>query len=72
MISFLEAYEIHGPDTMAIAKAMGVQEHEADRLINARMDSRKVWPPRIDRTAFIPSNNYEARARRARYARTHE
>lgn len=35
---FSLAYRIHGPDTLAISKALGIEEHEADTLINAHME----------------------------------
>jgi len=37
-MNFSEAYRIAGPDTMVISKLLDIPEHEADRLINARMD----------------------------------
>lgn len=37
---FLDAYKLHGNDTIAIAEALGIPEHEADRLINAKMNER--------------------------------
>lgn len=37
-MTFLEAYSIHGPDSVAISKALNIPEHEADHLINAEMD----------------------------------
>ncbi|MBW8282502.1 MAG: hypothetical protein K0M55_02775 [Rhizobium sp.] len=39
-MTFAEAFALHGPDTIAIGKALGIPEHEADRLINRRMDER--------------------------------
>ncbi|MBX5190148.1 hypothetical protein HJB86_14655 [Rhizobium sp. NZLR3b] len=39
-MTFLEAYAIHGPDTIAISEALNISEHEADRLINEAMERR--------------------------------
>ncbi|MEQ1407752.1 hypothetical protein ABK249_22795 [Neorhizobium sp. Rsf11] len=39
-MTFSEAYALHGPDTIAISEALGIREHEADRLINERMDRK--------------------------------
>ncbi|CAD7023241.1 hypothetical protein REJC140_00140 [Pseudorhizobium endolithicum] len=39
-MTLLQALAQFGPDTIAISKAMGIPEHEADRLINAEMDRR--------------------------------
>lgn len=41
-ITFLEAYAIHGADTIAISNALNIREHEADRLINQEMDRRRA------------------------------
>jgi hypothetical protein len=38
-MTFLEAYAKFGPDTMAIAEALDIKEHEADRLISARLNA---------------------------------
>ncbi|QPI24429.1 hypothetical protein I0J99_10720 [Sinorhizobium meliloti] len=38
-MTFLEAYSRFGPDTVAIANALDIKEHEADRLINARLNA---------------------------------
>jgi hypothetical protein len=58
-LTFLEAFNLHPYDTIAISKAMGIKEHEADRLINAKMNrARKTHrenmrlaskPPIVDR-----------------------
>lgn len=39
-MTFSEAYAIHGPDTIAISEALGIPEHEADRLINERIEQK--------------------------------
>ncbi|WJR66978.1 hypothetical protein QTA58_22770 [Neorhizobium sp. CSC1952] len=39
-MTFSEAYQRHGPDTIAISEALGIPEHESDRLINERMDRK--------------------------------
>ena len=38
MTTFLEAYAEFGPDTIAISQAMNIKEHEADSMVNARME----------------------------------
>ncbi|QJS25773.1 hypothetical protein [Rhizobium ruizarguesonis] len=40
MITFLEAYALHGPDVERIAEALGITHPEADRLINEAMERR--------------------------------
>lgn len=40
MMTFLEAYKLHGPDVERIADELGIAPHEADRLINAKMNER--------------------------------
>ncbi|MGN7734394.1 hypothetical protein [Ensifer sp. 22564] len=37
-MTFLEAYAKYGPDTIAIADALDIKEHEADALINEKMN----------------------------------
>ena len=37
-MNFLDVYSIHGPDSIAISKALNIPEHEADHLINTEMD----------------------------------
>ncbi|WP_457814162.1 hypothetical protein U8C43_23905 [Sinorhizobium meliloti] len=37
-MTFLDAYAKFGPDTMAIAEALEIKEHEADTLINMKMN----------------------------------
>lgn len=39
MITFTEAYEQCGPDTMAIARVMRITESEADRLVNTKLET---------------------------------
>ncbi|KKX29204.1 hypothetical protein [Rhizobium sp. LC145] len=39
-MTFSEAYALHGPDTIAISEALGIPEHEADRLVNERMEQK--------------------------------
>lgn len=39
-MSLSEAFNLYGPDTIAISEALGIPEHEAERLINDRMDER--------------------------------
>lgn len=51
-MTFLEAYAEFGPDTMAIADAMGIPEHKADALINAKMNREHVGPPKLQKQAL--------------------
>lgn len=48
-MNFREAYAAFGPDTIAISKALGIKEHEADRLINEEIDHRYHRRVRIER-----------------------
>ena len=41
-MTFLEAFTVYGPDTIAISEALDIQEHEADRLVSQRMDRTHV------------------------------
>jgi hypothetical protein len=41
-MTFLEAFTVYGPDTIAISEALDIQEHEADRLVSQRMDRTYV------------------------------
>ncbi|RVH74150.1 hypothetical protein CN203_23880 [Sinorhizobium meliloti] len=43
-MTFLEAYAKFGPDTMAIAEALDIKEHEADTLINMKIDRDRLGP----------------------------
>ena len=60
-MTFSEAYQLHGPDTIAISGALGIPEHEADRLINERMEQKARR--RAD-NARIRAELREIRARR--------
>lgn len=60
MNAFLEAYTLHGHDIIAIADALGIPEHEADRLINAKMNARAYEKSRWQRTK---AENAEIRRR---------
>ncbi|WP_037112474.1 hypothetical protein [Pseudorhizobium marinum] len=40
-MTFSEAYDLYGPDTIAISEALDIPEHEADRFISAEMDRRR-------------------------------
>ncbi|MDX0450927.1 hypothetical protein GOD44_12335 [Sinorhizobium medicae] len=53
-MTFLEAYAKYGPDTMAIAEALDIKEHEADMLINMKMDNDYLRPPWCQRFATSP------------------
>lgn len=59
-MTFSEAYALYGPDTIAIADALGIPEHEADRLINAKMNARAYEKARWVRTK---AENAEIRRR---------
>lgn len=54
-MTFLEAYAEFGPDTMAIAEAMGVPEHKADSLVNAKMDRERLGPTAVQRVVQVPA-----------------
>ncbi|PDT55059.1 MULTISPECIES: hypothetical protein [Sinorhizobium] len=43
-MTFLEAYAKLRPDTMAIAEALDIKEHEADSLINMKMNRDRLGP----------------------------
>jgi hypothetical protein len=60
-MTFSEAYSLFGPDTIAISEALGIAEHEADRLINERMDRK--YRDRVEH-ARIRGELREIRARR--------
>ncbi|MDX0755648.1 hypothetical protein GOD62_08920 [Sinorhizobium medicae] len=54
-MTFLEAYAKFGPDTMAIAGALAIKEHEADRLINARLNcsyAERLHAGRVKKIAY--------------------
>lgn len=38
-MTFLDAYTRFGPDSIAISEALDIKEHEADRLISARLNA---------------------------------
>ncbi|OJY66423.1 hypothetical protein [Rhizobium sp. 60-20] len=41
-MTFSEAYAVHGPDTIAISRALDIPEHEADRRISEELNKRHV------------------------------
>lgn len=43
-MNFLTAYAKYGPDTIAISEALDIKEHEADALINAKMNRDRLGP----------------------------
>ncbi|RVL05117.1 hypothetical protein CN151_10770 [Sinorhizobium meliloti] len=54
-MTFLDAYAKFGPDTMAIAEALDIKEHEADRLINARLNcsyAERLHARRVKKIAY--------------------
>ncbi|MDW9699092.1 hypothetical protein [Sinorhizobium meliloti] len=54
-MTFLEAYAKYGPDTIAIAEALDSEEHEADRLINARLNcsyAERLHARRVKKIAY--------------------
>lgn len=60
-MTFSEAFTLHGPDVETIAQAMGIQPHEADKLINEEMDRKFAAK---SREKLLEQNR--ARYRRAR------
>lgn len=60
-MTFFEAYARFGPDTIAISEALGIPEHEADRLINERMNDRHAHRQKNER---LRAELREIRARR--------
>jgi hypothetical protein len=48
-MTFLEAFALYGHDTIAISEALNIPEHEADRLINKRMNEKHARRVRDDR-----------------------
>lgn len=52
-MTFPEAYALHGPDTIAISEALGIPEHEADRLINAEMERAREEKGRTSRSEYL-------------------
>jgi len=60
-MTFSEAYQRHGPDTIAISEALDIPEHEADRLINERMDRKYADKVENDR---LRAELRDTRARR--------
>jgi hypothetical protein len=54
-MTFLEAFTEFGPDTTAIAAALDIKEHEADRLINARLNcdyTERMHMRRVKKIAY--------------------
>lgn len=41
-MTFLEAFNHHGPDTMAIASDLGISEAEAERLIHEHREAARA------------------------------
>jgi hypothetical protein len=62
VVTFSESYAIYGPDTIAISKALNIPEHEADRLINERMERR------YRRRAYEARVRFQLREIRERHA----
>ena len=60
-MTFFEAYARFGPDTIAISEALGIPEHEADRLINERMNELHASREKNER---LRAELREIRARR--------
>lgn len=67
--TFPDVYRLYGPDVERIAEAMNMLPSDADRLINARMESD--WRERLDAKnpndlkAFFAKRQEENRALRA-------
>lgn len=52
-MTFADAYALHGPDTIAISEALGIPEHEADRLINAELERAREEKGRTSRSEYL-------------------
>ncbi|MDX0517175.1 hypothetical protein GOC90_25360 [Sinorhizobium medicae] len=62
-MTFLEAYAKFGPDTIAIADALAIKEHEADRLINARLNcsyAARLHARRVKKIAYAGKEPFMA------------
>ncbi|ASP50937.1 hypothetical protein U8C37_09550 [Sinorhizobium medicae] len=62
-MTFLEAYAKFGPDTIAIADALAIKEHEADRLINARLNcsyAERLHARRVKKIAYAGKEPFMA------------
>lgn len=53
-MTFLEAFDLHPYDTIAISKAMGIKEHEADSMVNAKMERDRRGPEAVPRAVQVP------------------
>lgn len=52
-MTFDQAFATYGPDTIAISTALGIPEHEADRLVNQRMEQARSEKPKSDRKEYM-------------------
>lgn len=62
-ITFIEAYALYGPDTIAIASALDIKEHEADRLISARLNAdyaKRLHVRRINKIGYAGREPFQA------------
>lgn len=62
-MTFLEAFEKFGPDTIAIADAPDIKEHEADRLISARLNAdytERLHARRINKIGYAGREPFQA------------
>ena len=62
-MTFLDAFEKFGPDTIAIADALDIKEHEADRLISARLNAdytERLHARRINKIGYAGREPFQA------------
>ncbi|WP_342242660.1 hypothetical protein [Ensifer sp. OTU672] len=62
-MTFLDAFERFGPDTIAIADALDIKEHEADRLISARLNAdytERLHARRINKISYAGREPFQA------------
>ncbi|AII27780.1 hypothetical protein B9J07_12960 [Sinorhizobium sp. LM21] len=62
-MTFLDAYARFGPDSIAIAAALDIKEHEANRLINSRLNAdyaERLHARRINKVAYAGKEPFQA------------
>ena len=62
-MTFIDAFEKFGPDTIAIADALDIKEHEADRLISARLNAdytERLHARRINKIGYAGKEPFQA------------
>ncbi|MGF6157794.1 hypothetical protein M2267_003053 [Ensifer sp. KUDG1] len=63
MTTFLDAYARFGPDSIAISAALDIKEHEADRLISARLNAdyaERLHARRINKIGYAGREPFQA------------